>query len=61
MITFLVNSSILPGVAEANGQAGDLASDAIPREDPLRAVTCLTAVHGERHLWVDLSRPIVIP
>jgi len=40
MITFLVNSSILPGVAEAKGQAGDLASDAIPGEDPLRVVTC---------------------
>jgi len=50
MITFLVNSSILPGVAEAKGQAGDLASDAIPNEDPLRVVTCLTAFHSEGHL-----------
>ncbi len=56
MITYLVNSSILPGVAEAKAQAGDLASDAIPSEDPLRVVTCLTAVHSEGPLWVQAVR-----
>ena len=58
MITYLVNSSILPGVAEAKVQAGDLASDAVPSEDPLRVVTRLTAVHSEGQLWIKV-RPML--